>query len=137
MTGDLDDGTACRAFERALHESTVIADRIREAIADAPPKLVMLALSDLLQEHLTRLVMAEPDTALGDGRAGHGANAAPESALVAGGRLAQFPTLWPAQFVAAGRSGAVAPELTGDVDPAVARNRHSARAVRFGTPIFV
>jgi hypothetical protein len=45
-----------RAFERALHESTVIADRIRKAIADAPPKLVMLALSDLLQEHLTRLV---------------------------------------------------------------------------------
>jgi hypothetical protein len=39
-----------------------IADRIREAIADAPPKPVMLALSDLLQEHLTRLVMAEPDT---------------------------------------------------------------------------
>jgi len=35
---------------------------IREAIADAPPKLAMLALSDLLQEHLTRLVMAEPDT---------------------------------------------------------------------------
>jgi hypothetical protein len=31
------------------------------AIADAPPKLVMLALSDLLQEHLTRLVMVEPD----------------------------------------------------------------------------
>ena len=61
MTGDLDDGTACRAFERALHESTVIADRIREAIADAPPKLVMLALSDLLQEHLTHLVMVEPD----------------------------------------------------------------------------
>jgi hypothetical protein len=50
-----------RAFEQALHESTVIADRIREAIADAPPKLVMLALSDLLQEHLTRLVMVEPD----------------------------------------------------------------------------
>jgi hypothetical protein len=50
-----------RAFERALHESTVIADRIREAIADSPPKLVMLALSDLLQEHLTRLVMIEPD----------------------------------------------------------------------------
>jgi hypothetical protein len=49
------------AFERALHESTVIADRIREAIADAPPKLVMLALSDLLQEHLTRLVMIESD----------------------------------------------------------------------------
>jgi hypothetical protein len=45
------------AFERALHESTAIADRIREAIADAPPKLVMLALSDLLQEHLTRLVV--------------------------------------------------------------------------------
>ena len=50
-----------RAFERALHESTDIADRIREAIADAPPKLVMLALSDLLQENLTRLVMLEPD----------------------------------------------------------------------------
>ena len=50
-----------RAFERALHESTAIADRIREAIADAPPKLVMLALSDLLQEHLTRLVVVEPD----------------------------------------------------------------------------
>jgi CheY-like chemotaxis protein len=42
-----------RAFERA----TAIADRIREAIADAPSKLVMLALSDLLQEHLTRLVV--------------------------------------------------------------------------------
>jgi hypothetical protein len=50
-----------RAFERALHECTTIADRIREAIADAPPKLVMLALSDLLQEHLTRLVMVEQD----------------------------------------------------------------------------
>ena len=48
-------------FERALHESTAIADRIREAIADAPPKLVMLALSDLLQEHLTHLVMVERD----------------------------------------------------------------------------
>ena len=44
-----------RAFERA----TAIADRIREAIADAPSKLVMLALSDLLQEHLTRLVMVD------------------------------------------------------------------------------
>ena len=61
-----------RAFERALHESTAIADRIREAIADAPPKLVMLALSDLLQE---------TPHALG-GRAGQGANAAPEIALV-------------------------------------------------------
>ena len=54
-------GSDRRAFERALHESTAIADRIREAIADAPPKLVMLALSDLLQEHLTHLVMVEPD----------------------------------------------------------------------------
>jgi hypothetical protein len=54
-------GGTQRDFERALRESTVIADRIREAIADAPAKLVMLALSDLLQEHLTRLV---------DGRAG-------------------------------------------------------------------
>ena len=61
MTDDLDDGTARRAFVRSLHESTTIADRIREAIADAPPNLVMLALSDLLQEHLTRLVMVEPD----------------------------------------------------------------------------
>ena len=49
------------AFVRALHESTAIADRIREAIADAPPKLVMLALSDLLQEHLTHFVMVQPD----------------------------------------------------------------------------
>jgi hypothetical protein len=57
-----DDGTTGPAFVRALHESTAIADRIREAIADAPPKLVMLALADLLQEHLTRLVMVEPDT---------------------------------------------------------------------------
>ena len=55
------DGSDQRDFERALHESTVIADRIREAIAGAPPKLVMLALSDLLQEHLTSLVMVEPD----------------------------------------------------------------------------
>jgi hypothetical protein len=72
MTDGSDDGTARllvgvpisdnqRAFERALHESTAIADRIREAIADAPPKLVMLALSDLLQEHLTHLVMVELD----------------------------------------------------------------------------
>ena len=66
MTSDSDDVTSRlalnenqRTFERALHESTAIADRIREAIADAPPKLVMLALSDLLQEHLTRLVMVE------------------------------------------------------------------------------
>ena len=53
MTDGSDDDTARPAFVRALHESTVIADRIRAAIADAPPKLVMLALSDLLQEHLT------------------------------------------------------------------------------------
>jgi len=56
-----DDDTAHPAFVRALHESTVIAARIREAIADAPPNLVTLALSDLLQEHLTRLVMVELD----------------------------------------------------------------------------
>jgi hypothetical protein len=55
MTDGSDD-TARPAFERALHDTTVVADRIREAIADAPPKLAMLALSDLLQEHLTRLV---------------------------------------------------------------------------------
>jgi len=61
MTDGSDDGTARPAFVRALHESVAIADRIREAIADAPPKLVMLALSDLLQEHLTHLVMVEPD----------------------------------------------------------------------------
>ena len=61
ITDDLDDDTACRAsVVRALHESTAIADRIREAIAGAPPKLVMLALSDLL-EHLTHLVMVESD----------------------------------------------------------------------------
>ena len=48
-----------RDFERALHESTAIADRIREATANTPPKLVMLALSDLLQEHLTHSVMVE------------------------------------------------------------------------------
>jgi hypothetical protein len=56
-----DNGTGRQAFVRALHESTAIADRIREAIADAPPKLVMLALSDLLQEHLTHSVMVELD----------------------------------------------------------------------------
>ena len=61
MADDLDNGPARQAFVRALHESTAIADRIREAIADALPKLVMLALSDLLQEHLTHLVMVEPD----------------------------------------------------------------------------
>jgi len=64
MTDGSDDGTVQnqqRAFERALHESTIVADRIREAIGDAPPILVMLALSDLLQEHLTRLVTIEPD----------------------------------------------------------------------------
>ena len=62
MMNDCSDcDTARPAFVRALHESTAIADRIREAIADAPPKLVMLALSDLLQEHLTRLMMVEPD----------------------------------------------------------------------------
>jgi hypothetical protein len=55
------DGSDQRDFERALHESTVIADRIREAIAHAPPKLVMLALSDLLQEYLTHSVMVESD----------------------------------------------------------------------------
>jgi hypothetical protein len=72
MTDRSDDGTAglllgCslamgenrRDFVRALQESTATADRIREATADAPPKLVMLALCDLLQEHLTRLVMVE------------------------------------------------------------------------------
>ena len=61
MADDLDNGPARQAFVRALHESTAIADRIREAIADAPPKLVMLALSDLLQEHLTHFVMVQPD----------------------------------------------------------------------------
>jgi CheY-like chemotaxis protein len=59
MTDGSDDGTARPAFVRALHESTAIADRIREAIADAPPKLVMLALSDLLQEHLTRSIESD------------------------------------------------------------------------------
>jgi hypothetical protein len=66
MTDDLDDGTARRAFVRALHESTAIADRIREAVADAPTKLVMLALADLLQEHLAHLVMVEPDRETAD-----------------------------------------------------------------------
>ena len=74
MTDRSDDGTARLPlgrslamdenrgdFLRALDESTAIADRIRKAIAGAPPKLVMLALSDLLQERLTHLVMAEPD----------------------------------------------------------------------------
>ena len=61
MRGQMTDDSDQRDFVRALHESTAIADRIREAIADAPTKLVMLALSDLLQEHLTRLVMVEPD----------------------------------------------------------------------------
>ena len=61
MTDGSDGGTAHPAFVRALHESTAIADRIREATADAPPKLVMLALSDLLQEHLTRLAMVDGD----------------------------------------------------------------------------
>ena len=56
MIDGSDDDTARPAFVRALHESTVIADRIREAIADEPIELVMLALSDLLQEHLTGLV---------------------------------------------------------------------------------
>jgi hypothetical protein len=60
------DGADQTEFERALHESTVIADRIREAIADAPTKLVMLALSDLLQENLTRLVMVESGQEAGD-----------------------------------------------------------------------
>jgi hypothetical protein len=50
------DGSDQRDFVRALHESAAIADRIHEAIADAPPKLMTLALCDLLQEHLTRLV---------------------------------------------------------------------------------
>jgi hypothetical protein len=49
---------------RALHESTVIADRIREAIADEPIELVMLALSDLLQEHLTGLVKSRQATSI-------------------------------------------------------------------------
>ena len=67
MTDGSDGGTAHPAFVRALHESTAIADRIREAIAGAPPKLVMLALSDLLQEQLTHLVMVEPDRETADG----------------------------------------------------------------------
>src|SRR3974390_2886297 len=67
MADDLDNGPARQAFVRALHESTAIADRIREAIADAPPKLVMLALSDLLQEHITHLVMVESDRETADG----------------------------------------------------------------------
>jgi hypothetical protein len=62
MTDNSDDGSARPAFMRALHESTTIAERIRKAIAGAPPKLVMLALSDLLQEHLTRLVELDAHT---------------------------------------------------------------------------
>jgi len=72
MTDCSDDSTARgrsmtmdenqRTFVRALHESTVIADRIRETIADAPAKLVLLALSDLLQEHLTAFVRVERDS---------------------------------------------------------------------------
>jgi hypothetical protein len=61
MTDASDDGTAHPAFVRALQESTAIADRIRGVIAGAPAKLVMLALSDLLQEHLTHSVMDESD----------------------------------------------------------------------------
>jgi len=67
MADDLYNGPARQAFVRALHDSTTVADRIREAIADAPPKLVMLALSDLLQEQLTHLVMVEPDRETADG----------------------------------------------------------------------
>ena len=59
MTDGSDDDTARPALVRALQESTVIADRIREAIADEPIELAMLALADLLQEHLTRLVDRE------------------------------------------------------------------------------
>jgi len=65
MTDGSDDDTARPAFVRALHESTVIADRIREAIADEPIELVMLALSDLLQEHLTRLVESRQEANAG------------------------------------------------------------------------
>jgi hypothetical protein len=56
------DGSAHPGFVRALHESTVVADRIREAIADEPIELVMLALSDLLQEYVTRLVKSRQET---------------------------------------------------------------------------
>jgi hypothetical protein len=45
---DGSDETARRVFERALHESTAIADRIREAIANAPHKLVMPAMRDVM-----------------------------------------------------------------------------------------
>ena len=61
MTDASDDGTAHPAFVRALQESTAIAERIRGVIAGAPAKLVMLALSDLLQERLTHSVMDESD----------------------------------------------------------------------------
>jgi hypothetical protein len=68
MTDGSDGGTAQPAFVRALHESTAIADRIREAIAGAPPKLVMLALSDLLQEYLTHLLELDAHTGETEGQ---------------------------------------------------------------------
>jgi len=68
MTDGSDGGTAQPAFVRALHESTTIADRIREAIAGAPPKLVMLALSDLLQEYLTHLLELDAHTGETEGQ---------------------------------------------------------------------
>ena len=61
MTDGSDDDTARPAFVRALHESTVIADRIRDAIADEAIVLVMIALSYLLQEHLNRLVLSRQE----------------------------------------------------------------------------
>jgi CheY-like chemotaxis protein len=70
-----------RAFVGSLYESTVIAEHIREATADSSPKLVMLALSDLLQEHLARLVT--PDLQVADRIREAIANAPPKLVMLA------------------------------------------------------
>ena len=69
---------------------------------------------------------------LGDARARQGANAAPESALVAQCSAMSFPLVW--RKLRARAQAAVAEIEAG---AGVARNRHSKRAVRFGTPSFV
>jgi hypothetical protein len=61
--GNSCDGASLLASSAARRRTeTASSDRIGEAISDAPPKLVMLALSDALQEHLTRLVELDAHT---------------------------------------------------------------------------
>jgi hypothetical protein len=58
-------GVAVNDFQRALVESTVVAGRIREAVATTDPRIAALALADVLGELATVAVQERfPDNPL-------------------------------------------------------------------------